>query len=169
LNGPVRTDPGLQAALAAYPGSVTAFLEERSGEPVVATGRRHRSLTADGPGPLGLEPGAPMVERAALLCGGRSGRPYLAATSLLAVGRLPAEVIERLATGPEPIGRVLAEHGLGVARTPLSGPPPTAVPPRPDGDTVVLARTQLLTVAGVAVVVVTEWFLSAVLALLDSD
>ena len=40
----------------------------------------------------------------------------LAATSLLAVGRLPAEVIERLATGPEPIGRVLAEHGLGLPR-----------------------------------------------------
>ena len=48
MNGPVRTDPGLQAALAAYPGSVTAFLEERSGEPVVATGRRGSAIGSYG-------------------------------------------------------------------------------------------------------------------------
>jgi chorismate-pyruvate lyase len=122
-------------------------------------------------GYLGVGKGRHLLRRTVVLRGRRSAKPYLYAESLLVPGRLPDVFFRRLETTVDPIGRILAEEGIAFTRIPLPGPDKRklavdgdACPP-PDGCP--LARAYRVDVAGVPVMVITEWFLSAVQSLQD--
>ena len=153
---------GLSAALEAWEGSVTEFLESLVGEAVAARFEQ-RTTTGGVDRSLHLGPGEPLTFRTAMLRGRRSGRAFVYAESTIATARLAREVVHRLWTTSDPIGRVLSEHGLVVHRAALGSPPP---PPswagagrwgRPDDS--LHARHYRLDVGTVAVMTISEWFL----------
>lgn len=150
---------------------MTSFLEELAHEPIDADVLAHRPAPRQIARELGVEPGAPMDLRAALLTGRRTGRRFVYAETLLAAGRLPASVRSRLEGTAEPIGRVLAAHGLAADRQPIDGPPVPGrsglvVPDEVSGS--VLARQYRIVIGGEAVMLVGEWFLSEVAEALAS-
>ncbi len=154
----------LAAAARALPGTVTDYLEVLAGEPVDAEVMSRCHVGAPVDNVFGLPAGADLVRRTALLKGRGSGRAFVYAGSTLAVERLPATVLRRLEMSREPIGRVLADHGLEMAREPV-GDPPT---PSPVGARVVaalggavLSRRYRIAVGGEIAIDVSEWFLRA--------
>jgi chorismate-pyruvate lyase len=152
-------------ALGRTTGTVTAFLEQLVGEPIDAHELHHEKTHSGTTDCLGVEPGRQLLKRTVVLRGRRSTKPYLYAESLLVPGRLPAAFFRRLETSVDPIGRILTEEGIAFTRVPLPGPDrPHAslhgdTPPAPDD--CLLVRAYRVDVAGVPVMVISEWFLSA--------
>lgn len=160
----MATNPGLESALRDAGGTVTALLEELSGEPVDAHERRHRLIEATIPNPLRVGHGHSLLQRSAVLRGRTSARPYLYATSLLVLSRLPAGVAQRLESSPDPIGRILVEEGVAFSQAPLPASDRHAsrwaeAPGVPDD--YLLTRDYRLDVDEVPVMVIAEWFLPA--------
>jgi chorismate-pyruvate lyase len=137
-----------------------------AGEAVVARRLRHRQVGAATPNALGLAVGEPVAERAVVLEGRASGRAFVYAESTIACARLPGVVCRRLTSGDDPIGRVLTEEGVAVAREPLGPVPRPAVGlERWLASQVAaspLSRSYRLTVGGRPVIAIDEWFLAAV-------
>jgi chorismate-pyruvate lyase len=161
----VATHSGLAGALAQTTGTVTAFLEQLVGEPIDAYERHHEKTHSATTDYLGVGPGRQLLKRTVVLRGRRSAKPYLYAETLLVPGRLPAAFFRRLETSVDPIGRILTEQGIAFTRVPLPGPDRRHVslrgdtPPAPDDCP--LVRAYRVDVAGVPVMEITEWFLSA--------
>ena len=161
----VVTPSGLEVALGRTTGTVTAFLEQLVGEPIDAYERHHEKTHSGTTDCLGIGPGLQLLKRTVVLRGRRSATPYLYAESLLVPGRLPAAFFRRLETSVDPIGRILTEHGIAFTRVSLSEPDPRHAsirgdnPPAPDD--CALVRSYRVDVAGVPVMMITEWFLSA--------
>ncbi|MGP8060383.1 MAG: chorismate--pyruvate lyase family protein [Acidimicrobiales bacterium] len=148
-------------------GTVTQFLESGAGEPIVARKLRHDQVRVPAANPLGLPAGEAVADRAVLLEGRTSGRSFAYAESSIACRRLPGAVCRRLASGDDPIGRVLVEESLIVTGVPRGR---TAGPRGPVGSGLAgelaaspLVRSYLLEVARIPVVAIDEWFLPAVL------
>jgi chorismate-pyruvate lyase len=153
------------SALQRANGTVTEFLEQLAGEPIDADIRSQRTGPAGHDNPLGLDPGADLVRRAALLTGRDSGRRFVYAESAIALERLPASARQRLLSSRDPIGRVLTKHRLDVGREPLAGPAPSLGPSTWIIDLLdgaVHARCYLMTLGGDPAIVVSEWFLQTV-------
>lgn len=152
----------LAAVLDGATGTVTALLERAAGEPVDADVLAQGWDPAPAGNPLGLAPGARTLRRAVLLRGRATGASYVYACSVLATPWLPGAVVRRLETSSDPIGRVLAAHGLEAARVAVDGP---VGPPHDGGDLLarsggaVVARRYHLVVAGERAADVSEWFL----------
>lgn len=163
----------LTVALAAFSGTVTELLEDLVGEPIDADRRAHTTSAAEAGNPLAVEPGRPLVHRAAVLHGRTTGRPYVYAESTIAADRLPAEVGRRLATTSDPIGRLLVEHGLSVARTPLGPVHPAELVADPGlaraVGNAVYARRYRIDVAGRPAMIISEWFLAGTARALAAD
>jgi chorismate-pyruvate lyase len=126
--GPLRLDP-LDRMLLAADGTVTTLLEACTGEPIsTATVRMAGPATIDEllslTGPwwhpdaalLGLERHEPVIVRRAVLRGGRTGRPYLLAESLVTPSRLPSAMADGLARPGASIGRLLKSSGAETRR-----------------------------------------------------
>jgi chorismate-pyruvate lyase len=154
----------LSVALAGFAGTVTELLEQLVGEPIDADRRVQTTVAADADNPLAVEAGAPVVRRAAVLYGRTTGRAYVYAESIIAADRLPAEVERRLATSSDPIGRLLVERGLTVARTSLGPVGPVELVADPGlaeaVGSVVHARRYRIDVAGEPLMAISEWFLA---------
>ncbi|MGO9581437.1 MAG: chorismate--pyruvate lyase family protein [Acidimicrobiales bacterium] len=158
----------LELALRHSDTSVTEFLEQLVGEPLDAHERRHKMIRASTPNLLGVEDGHRLLQRSAVLRGAESGRPYMYAESLLVPSRLPVAVCRQLENSSHPIGRILAEEGIGFSRFPLpcvdrpgegAFPVPDDYSPVPDD--YLLARTYRIDIEGVPTMLISEWFLPA--------
>jgi chorismate-pyruvate lyase len=167
-----RGTEDLARALEESSGTVTEFLESVAGEPVVAHKLRHDRVAAVAGNALDLPVGEPLADRAVVLEGRSSGRAFVYAESMLACGRLPEVVCRRLTSGDDPIGRVLSEEGVDVGREPLEAMvrPPAGLEHRLASELAAspLARSYRITVAGLAVIAINEWFLPAVVGQLPS-
>jgi chorismate-pyruvate lyase len=165
FNGGVARPSTLEQLLVGSDGTVTATLEGLVGEPIDVTVRGHRAVASDGTGALRVPAGHPLLCRAAILHGRHSGRPYVEAVSLLVPSRLPEGFVARLDSGGQPIGRHLAAEGVEVTREALADRDPLARSAWPDGapprEAVRLARTYRLDAGGRPVMVISEWFLTA--------
>jgi chorismate-pyruvate lyase len=164
--------------LAEHPGTVTSLLEQLAGEPVDAD-VLYRGVPPEG-GPDARELGRPddpddsdgLVHRRVLLTGRSSGRRFVYAASTIAGGRLPGAVGRQLGMTSDPIGRVLARHGLHIGRNIDRRPLPPPGPGRPEAvedpglvtllTTPALVRRYRLVVGDAPVMVVSEWFLTPV-------
>ncbi len=144
-------------------GTVTALLERVTGESVEADVIVQAAIVSTAPGPLDVEPGRPVVRRHAIVRGTASRRDYLYAETLLVPDRLPADVPEVLAATSAPIGRVLADRGIRIARTVLGAPErrPTVARLAPGNavSAAIFARRYRVDAGGVAVMLIDEWFL----------
>ena len=160
----------LESALSETGGTVTSFLEELVGERVDAHERRHVTVAAGTPNLFGVEKGHPLVRRSAVLQGRTSAQPFVNAETLLVPSRLPAACCRRLETSADPIGRILATEGIDFTRSQLPGPcgsQPWARNPLAVPDDCLLARTYRLDIDGLAVMVISEWFLRSLEAFLS--
>lgn len=158
----------LVAALAEPTKTVTEVLEDFVKEPVTADKLEQVGTTATDGNPLSVEAGYPLTRRVALLRGERSSRPYLFADTLIVTSRLPHDTWQRLAESNDPIGRVIVEDGLSMARadiTPEGGP----LGPRPLGFTgeFLYARRYRLDIRCEPVMEIAEWFLPDLTHFLD--
>lgn len=151
-----------EAVLAGADGTVTAFLERLVGEPIDADERRHHMAPASASNDLRVPQGHPLLHRSAVLRGRTSGRAYVDAATVLVVDRLPPSVIDRLETGSDPIGRVLAEEGIAFVRGPVALVDRQSRRARSEVDGAadcLLARSYRVDVGDVPVMIVTERFL----------
>jgi chorismate-pyruvate lyase len=150
--------------------TVTHLLEELTGEPLVADVIRQFSSPAEDGNALDVETGQSVTHRIAWLRGGVTLAPYVYAESLFVPARLPAAAGLRLERTSDPIGRVLADHGLAHLREdlPAAGP---GTPGALDGallgaaagpSAVVWFRSYRLAIDGLPVFAISEWFLRAV-------
>ncbi len=160
----VLTPSGLDIALERRGGTVTAFLEDLVGEPVDADVQRHLVTEADASNGLRVSVGHPLLVRASDLKGRRSGHTYVHAESTIVLSRLPETFRARLETGRDPIGRILDDEGIAVARVALpdSGTRVlfgSSVPTTVGGH--LLHRTYRIDIDGSPVMVITEWFLNS--------
>ena len=157
---PVANRLDLRAALDGTGGTVTEFLEQLVDEKILAYAHHHDMIEAAKGNRLGVEEGEPLLLRAATLQGAKSGRSYVYAESVIAVGRLPSGFCSQLETGSDPIGRVLDEMGIAVIRQGVGEPEGD---PRPNSDLEVgdylLARSYRLDSGQTPVMIITEWFL----------
>jgi chorismate-pyruvate lyase len=103
-------------ALAQSRLTVTEFIEDLVGEPMMADKLAQFEVSAVDDSGLGVEVGHPLLRREVLLRGRRSLRPYVHAESWLVPDRLPGAVIERLTQTDTPIGRALVEQHLSYIR-----------------------------------------------------
>jgi chorismate-pyruvate lyase len=164
LLGPAEAGRRLADALARYGGTVTELVEDLVGEPIDADRLVQHDAAAGVDDPLGVGPGHPVVRRAAVLRGRRTGVGYVYAESTIAADRLPASVRHQLETTDRPIGRILVDHGLVLARAPLSpgGGPQLVV----DGAVAravggaIHARRYRIDVGGRPAMAICEWFLA---------
>jgi chorismate-pyruvate lyase len=153
------------AALAAFAGTVTEFLEHLAQEPVDADVVHAERVAAPPGGPLGATEGCELWHRAVLLTGRASGRAFVYAESVIAAERLAPPARDRLEQTADPIGRVLVAHGHSVDRRPLGAP---GVPRWADGRAAgplagaVLSRRYRVHLDGVAAMEIAEWFLAPV-------
>jgi chorismate-pyruvate lyase len=155
----------LDRALQAHQGTVTEFLEVLAGESVdadkLAPQPTDRSSTV-----LGGAPTQVITRRTVVLRGRRTLRPLVFADSLLAVDRLPPAARSELESTNEPIGRVLALHGVAVQRREL---PESPRPPSLSDAALAqlvrnapLSRSYCLLLNGDPAIEIHEWFLPAV-------
>jgi chorismate-pyruvate lyase len=147
-------------------GTVTHLIEELTGELVVADVVRQQPMEAGQDNGLGVAAGQVVTFRAAVLKGQSTGRPYLYAESIYQPERLPEPARRQLAQTSDPIGRMLAVHGLTAARAASltrlgerGGPTWAQVAPAE----IVWNRAYRLTVGGDPVFAITEWFCRSVL------
>ena len=163
----------LEQALSSHGGTVTQFLEAVAGEPIDAEKLRRLGLPAGASDPLDVPAGRPLVQRAVVLRGRRTGRRFVYAESTIAEDRLPPSVLDELEHSAAPIGRVLTRHGLPVLRRASRRPDDAArcdapgseasgtvaeVRPRELGSAP-LRRAYAILVAGRPAIAVEEWFL----------
>jgi chorismate-pyruvate lyase len=160
----------LELAFCRSPGTVTDLLEALTGEPLVADVVRQHPMEAGQDNGLGVAPGLVVTYRAAVLKGRVTDVPYVYAESVYQPERLPDSVGRQLARTSDPIGRILAAHGLVVAREPVGAPEETGAPGwARSGEVgaepveIVWCRAYRLMVGGVAVFAITEWFCRSVL------
>jgi chorismate-pyruvate lyase len=161
----------LEHAFCHHPGTVTDLLESLTGEPLVADVVRQDPREAGRDNDLGVAPGVLVMYRAAVLKGQSTDVPYVYAESIYIPERLPDGAGRELGQTSQPIGRILAAHGLALTREPLARPEvgggPVWVPvqdqDQPPPTEIVWGRSYRLTVGGVAVFAITEWFCRSVL------
>ena len=156
----------LRLALERSGGTVTDFLEGLVGERIEAYGRHHVTVGAPPSNPLQVEEGQPLLQRAATLRGGTSGRSYVYAESVIVTSRLPAWFGPRLESGRDPIGRMLGEAGLAVTRQDVVGAVGVLAvgsrTDRPSAGDCLLARTYRIDIERTPLMIITEWFLTSV-------
>jgi chorismate-pyruvate lyase len=157
---------GLRVALDRTSGSVTDFLEQLVGERIDAHTHHHDIVEAHNANGLRVEEGEPLLHRAATLQGRTSGRSYVYAESVIAVGRLPARFYNHLETSTDPIGRILDEMGIAVTRECVVASDGSVIP-RPNSDIdfggYLLARTYRIDSEHAPVMMITEWFLKTLI------
>jgi chorismate-pyruvate lyase len=164
------TAPGpssLPLLLRDNPDTVTHLLEALTGEPLVADVVRQYSMPAEAGNTLGVGAGQTITQRIAVLKGGVTMVPYVYAESAFVPARLPESARLQLERTSDPIGRVLAAHGLDHAReeTPSPGLPgtPRALDAAVRGaSAVVWSRTYRLTIDDLPVFAICEWFFRSV-------
>jgi chorismate-pyruvate lyase len=147
------------------PDTVTHLLEKLLGEPLVADVVRRCSMPAEAGNTLGVVAGQPVTHRIAVLRGGVSMVPYVYAESAFVPERLPGAARLQLERTSDPIGRVLAVHGLALVREdfPASGSgTPRALDVAAVVSSVVWSRVYRLTSDGLPVFAISEWFLRSV-------
>jgi chorismate-pyruvate lyase len=154
----------LRRALAEH-ATVTGFLEDLTGEHLVADVMSQCAVPPDPADGLAVAGDGTVIRRIARLRG-QGGAPYLYAETELVPARLPPNARRRLAHGTDPIGRVLLDEGL----TPVQLPAIAQVPPRcpeplePEvAAAVVWRRAYRLALGGRPVFAIAEWFLQPVL------
>ena len=149
-------------ALLSADGTTTELLERGAAEPVEAMKLRHVLEPADRvvAGALSLAMGAPVLGRTVVLRGITSERPFLYADAAIAVERLDDRFLDDLWTTSEPIGRLLAEHGIATCREILTvGCEPAGSPARHLGirpSDPIFVRTYRITNGGRRVMLITE-------------
>ena len=153
----------LERALLRTGGTVTAFLETVTGEVVEADIIAQGAIDTTAASRLEVGAGHSLVSRQAILRGRTSRRNYLYAETLFVPDRLPDGVPHLLETTRDPIGRLLAERGVGMTRTVLGAPVRTPAVARlgPDNavNAAIFARRYRVDSCGVAVMLIDEWFL----------
>lgn len=161
--------PSLPRLLRDNPDTVTHLLEELTGEPLVADVVRQYSMPAEAPNTLGVGAGQTVTHRIAVLKGGVTMVPYVYAESAFVPARLPEAPRLQLEQTSDPIGRVLAAHGLAYVREESSASGPGA-PLALDGTAagasgaaaIVWSRAYRLTIDGFPVFAICEWFFRSV-------
>ena len=162
FNGAVTLRSCLESAFSQGGTTVTAFLEQLAGEPVDVHVRHHAMIEASTPNFLGVEEGHPLLQRSAVLQGRSSMQPYAHVESLLVPSRLPAGFCRQLETGNDPIGRILCKDGIAFTRSELPDPDRSralVLCGSPVPEDYLFARTYRIDVDGVAVILISEWFL----------
>jgi chorismate-pyruvate lyase len=153
------------------PGTVTHFLERLTAEVIIADVVRQYSIRASTGNGLGVTVGHPMTHRMALLKGRTTELPYLYAESTFLPERLPERVRAQLdRSNNEPIGRVLFASGLRTEREILPQPGPLGADALSiiDGfSEIVWSRAYRLSVDGVPIFAIREWFFRSVLQALE--
>jgi chorismate-pyruvate lyase len=153
----------LESALLSVSGTVTAFLEEITGEALEADRVERSTAYATVLNDLNVGAGHPLAWRKAILRGRSSARAYLYAESLIVPDRLPQGICARLETTTLPIGRVLAERGFQMTRTVLGAPDRTPtiawLGPDDSASAVIYARRYRVDSCGMPVMLIAEWFL----------
>jgi chorismate-pyruvate lyase len=161
----------LQQLLLDNPGTVTHLLEKLTGEVIVADVVRQYSIRASTGNGLGVRMGHPMTHRMAVLKGRTTDLPYLYAESTFLPERLPERARAQLDRSNEPIGRVLVAYGLTAGREMLPQPGPVGAHALSiiDGlsSEIVWSRAYRLSIDGLPIFAIREWFLSSVLQALD--
>jgi chorismate-pyruvate lyase len=169
----VANPSGLENALAETSDMVTLFLERLVGEPIDAHVRSQLATGAERSNGLGVDVGARVLVRAAVLSGRRSGHAYVYAESTIALGRLPERSRARIEAGEDPIGRILAEEGIPVTREALTAPDSAHSPARAQAAVRpadhLLHRTYRIDIDGAPAMVITEWFLNSLEGFLPHD
>jgi chorismate-pyruvate lyase len=161
----------LQRTLLDSGDTVTHILESLTGEALVADVASQRAIVADKGNSIGVVAGEVVTLRSAVLKGRTTNLPYLYAESMFMPARLPAPVRARLERTDDPIGRVLADHGLKLTREAL--PPPRSLGPTA-GSTVAAPASEVVWVRayrlandGLPVFAISEWFFRSVLHALE--
>jgi chorismate-pyruvate lyase len=170
--------PSLPRLLRHNPDTVTHLLEELTGEPLVADVRRQHSRPAEAGNTLGVGAGQTVTHRIAVLKGSVTAVPYVYAESAFVPARLPDVARLQLEQTRDPIGRILAAHGLAYVReeSPASGPgTPRALNPigggvagvagaggAADAADIVWSRAYILAMDGQPVFSISEWFFRSV-------
>ncbi len=163
------TAPGpapLPLLLRDNPDTVTHLLEALTGEPLVADVVRQYSRPAEARNTLGVGAGQTVTHRIAVLQGGVTMVPYVYAESAYVPGRLPEAARFQLEHTNDPIGRVLAAHGLAHVREDT----PSARPGTPqaldglaaDASAIVWCRAYRLMIDDLPVFAICEWFFRSV-------
>ena len=167
----MASDPLVLEQLLESPDTVTRFLEDLTGDRIVADVVRQYPLIAGPDNALGVPAGHAITHRITVLKGSTTGVPYLYAESTFVPERLREEIWTQLEQSSDPIGRVLVAHGVGFGKEPLSQPGRVeAHAPSTDielDSEVVLSRAYRLTIDGQPVFAIREWFLRSVLDVLD--
>ena len=161
----------LERAVLEDSGTVTHFLEALTGEPLVADVVWQGPSLADADNELGVIRGHSLTHRIAILKGSTSDLRYLYAESSFVPERLADPVRTRLESTSDPIGRVLGTQGMRLIRQPLITTDATV-----DATVghrlsmlsglvaeIVWSRRYLLTVDGLPLFKIQEWFLRPVL------
>jgi chorismate-pyruvate lyase len=148
------------------PDTVTHLLEELTGEPLVADVVRQYALPAEAGNALGAGAGQTVIHRIAVLRGGVTGVPYVYAESAFVPARLPEAARLQLEQTSDPIGRVLAAHGLVHVREENSSSGP-GTPQALDGvaagaSAIVWSRAYRLAIDDLPVFAICEWFFRSV-------
>jgi len=155
----------IAAALAESRLTVTEFIEDLIGEPIVADKLGQSETSAGDENGLGVEAGHTLLRREVLLRGRRSLRPYVHAESWLVPDRLPQTLLERLELTDKPIGRVLVEEQLPYVRV--------EVVPIHQSDRsayeVVYARHYRIELGNRPVMRIVEWFLNSLTPYLATE
>jgi chorismate lyase len=153
------------------PDTVTQFLETLTGEVIHADVVRQHSMEAVVHNDLDVIAGHALTYRMTILKGRTTGVPYLCAESTYVSERLSVSEQNRLLRTSDPIGRVLAPWGMKMGREPLRESEHDrehALDPDVRGNSeVVWSRAYRLTIDGIAVFAIREWFLRSVLDALD--
>ena len=162
FDGVVTLRSCLESAFSRSGTTVTAFLERPRASRSNTHERHHADDQAGMPNFLGVEEGHPLLQRSAVLQGRRSIQPYTHVESLLDPSRLPAGFCRQLETGNDPIGRILCKDGIAFTRSELPGLDrghALVLGDSPMSDDYLFARTYRIDVDGVAVILISEWFL----------
>jgi chorismate-pyruvate lyase len=148
------------------PDTVTHLLEELLGEPLVADVVRRYSMPAEAGNALGVAAGRPVTHRIAVLRGGATTVPFVYAESAFVPERLPDAARLQLERTSDPIGRVLAVHGLAHAREEISsdgpGRPQAMDRVAAGAAPIVWWRAYRLTIDDLPVFAIREWFFRTV-------
>ena len=119
-------------------------------------------IEAGTPNLFGVAAGHPLLRRSIILRGRTSAQSYVHAESLLDPSRLPVAVYQQLETSSDPIGRILNREGIAFTRCQLPGLAESGIrefaESRPP-ENYLFARTYRVDSRGVAVMVISEWFL----------
>jgi len=159
---PVTNGSQLRVALESTGDTVTKFLEQLVGECIDAHVHHHEIVRATNSNDLGVADGEPLLQRAATLRGRVSGSSFVYAESTIVTGRLPTSFSLRLASGNDPIGRILDEMEIEVTREDPIEPGETAVPRSDEAvmfGNYLLTRSYRIASEQAPLMIITEWFL----------